>query len=96
MKLTQRQFQFVVNSDVETLVAILCEERQMPLLDAFDCVYNSRIYQKLINARTGLYLQSPDYIYGYLQEELPSAHTKQNSKSKSSNREINRTPSLLA
>lgn len=43
---------------------------KLPLLDAFDKVYGSRIYTKLVNTTTGLYLQSPDYIYDYLKEEL--------------------------
>lgn len=33
-------------------------------------VYNSNIYKKLLNVDTGLYLQSADYIYDYLKEEL--------------------------
>ena len=62
MKLTKSQFQFIVNNDVETMVLYLHKEKDMSLLDAFGKVYNSRIYQKLTDAKTGLYLQSPDYI----------------------------------
>lgn len=69
MKLTKNQFQFVVNSDVETMVYYLQTEQNMTLLDAFDKVYNSRTYEKLMDARTGLYLQSAEYIYDYLCEE---------------------------
>ena len=69
MKLTKNQFQYIVNCDVEILVSYLHEEQGMPLLDAFDKVYNSRIYEKLSNPKTGLYLQSADYIYDYLCEE---------------------------
>ena len=70
MRLTKNQMQFIINCDVEEIVALLQEDYQMPLIDAFDCVYNSKIYQKLINERTGLYLESPVYIYRYLQSEL--------------------------
>ena len=69
MKLTKNQFQYIVNCDVEILVSYLHEKQGMPLLDAFDKVYNSRIYEKLSNPKTGLYLQSADYIYDYLCEE---------------------------
>ncbi len=72
MKLTKNQFQYIVNCDVETLVSYLHKEQGLPLLDAFDKVYNSRVYEKLINAKTGLYLQSADYIYDYLCEEIVS------------------------
>jgi len=70
MRLTKNQLQFIINSDVEQLVAYLQADYQLPLLDAFDKVYGSRIYTKLVNTTTGLYLQSPDYIYDYLKEEL--------------------------
>jgi len=70
MKLTKNQLQFVINCNVEQVVAYLQEDYDLSLIDAFDKVYNSRIYQKLINTNTGLYLQSPDYIYDYLKLEL--------------------------
>lgn len=69
MRLTNNQFQFVVNSDVEALVSFLQEDYHLSLLDAFDRVYNSKTYERLTDRKTGLYLQSPDYIYDYLQEE---------------------------
>ncbi len=71
MRLTKNQFQFIVNSDVESLVHYLHEEHNIPVLEAFDIVYNSRIFEKLNNAKTGLFLQSADYIYDYLCEEHP-------------------------
>ncbi len=74
MKLTKNQFQFVVNCDVEAMVAYLQADQNMPLLDAFDKVYNSRIYEKLVDAKTGLYLQSADYIYDYLCDELTASN----------------------
>ena len=70
MKLTKNQFQFVVNCDVEAMVAYLQADQKIPLLEAFDKVYNSRIYTKLVDAKTGLYLQSADYIYDSLCDEL--------------------------
>ena len=50
MKLTKNQFQFIVNSDVEMLVLYLQSEQNMSLLEAFDRVYNSRVYEKLMDA----------------------------------------------
>lgn len=70
MRLTKNQLQFIINCDVERLVELLQQERGMSMLDAFDCVYNSRIYKKLINTDTGLYIQSAEYIYDYLEKEI--------------------------
>lgn len=69
MRLSKNKFQFIVNSDVELLVSYLQEDNGMTLLEAFDAVYTSAIYEKLTNPNTGLYLQSADYIYDYLKEE---------------------------
>lgn len=57
MKLTKNQFQFVVNCDVEAMVAYLQADPNLPLLDAFDKVFNSRTYEKLIDVENGLYSQ---------------------------------------
>ena len=64
------EFQFVMDCNVEALVSYLLEDFGMSIAEAFDKVYNSRIYEKMIDKRTGLYLQSPAYIYCYLKEEL--------------------------
>jgi len=74
MSITQDQLQFIINSDVEQMVSRLQGEMGMPLDDAFSCVYNSNIYKKLLNVDTGLYLQSADYIYDYLIEEMDYAN----------------------
>lgn len=70
MRLNKNQFLFIVNSDVEQLVSFLQEDYSMSLLDAFDVVYTSDIYERLVNPKTGLYLQSADYIYDYLKDEM--------------------------
>ena len=70
MNITPDQLQFIINSDVEHIVSRLQSENGMLLDAGFSCVYNSNTYKKLLNVDTGLYLQSADYIYDYLKEEL--------------------------
>lgn len=70
MRLTNNQLQFILNSDVEELVAMLSEDNDMPIAEAFSVVYNSKTYEKLVDTKTGLYLQSPEYQYEYLKEEI--------------------------
>lgn len=62
--------QFIINSDVEQIAKYLEDDYNLSIIDALDKIYNSAIYQKLLNSKTGLYLQSPSYIYSYLQDEL--------------------------
>ena len=69
MKLDNKKIEFIINCDIEEMASLLQEEYGMDLLKAFDTIYNSKIYQKLTNTETGLYIQSPLYIYNYLKEE---------------------------
>ena len=78
MKLSKNKYQFIVNNDVELLVSFLQEDKSMTLLEAFDIVYSSAIYEKLMNPNTGLYLQSAEYIYDYLKEEMGDRTTIEN------------------
>ena len=49
------------------------EERGMSMQEAFDKVYNSRLFEKLNDPKTGLYFQSSGYVYSYLLDELDKA-----------------------
>ncbi len=70
MKLNENQFQFIINSNVEQIAFYLQEDYELSVIEALDKIYNSKIYDKLQNPQTGLYLQSPDYIYDYLKAEM--------------------------
>ncbi len=70
MKLTKAQRQFIINCDVEEMVNVLHSDYHMPLIEAFDVVYNSELYRKLVDTKTGLFIQSPLYQLSYLKEEL--------------------------
>lgn len=70
MKLDNPKIEFIINCDVEEIVSLLQEDYGMDMLDAFDTIYNSKIYKKLTDTETGLYVQSPLYIYEYLKEEI--------------------------
>lgn len=49
MKLCHNEIEFIINCDVEKIVSLLQEDYGMTILDAFDTIYNSRIYKKLID-----------------------------------------------
>lgn len=44
MRLTKKQIQFIINCDVEEIVSFLQEDYNMPVIEAFDKVYNSELY----------------------------------------------------
>ena len=72
--MNENEFQFVMDCDVESLVSFLQEDYHLPLPEAFEQVYGSKIFEKLKDRKTGLYLQSPAYIYTFLKEELHKQH----------------------
>ena len=42
----------------------------MSMEQALGVVFNSDIYQKIMNDKTRFYYQSPLYVYAYLDQEL--------------------------
>ncbi len=52
------------------LVTMLVENMGMTLQEALDSLYNSDTYAKLKDPRTGLYFQSPVYVYNILHNEV--------------------------
>ena len=57
------------------LAVMLVEDYQISIPEALDILYNSETYEKLQDTRTGLYFQSPVYVYDFLQNELKNGKT---------------------
>ena len=70
MNVSQAEFQNMKEEIVKDLIARLMDERGLSMQEAFDLVYNSRLFEKLSDPKTGLYFQSSGYVYSYLQEEM--------------------------
>ncbi len=52
------------------LLALLVERFGYSLPHALDALYTSQVLDKLMDAETGLYFQSPGYVFSYLEAEL--------------------------
>lgn len=68
----QVEFQNMKDDIVKDMISRLMEERGLSMQDAFDKVYNSRLFEKLCDPKTGLYFQSSGYVYSFLLDELPT------------------------
>ena len=66
----RKEFDLVVKMIVDQMVSFLMEDYDMPMLEAFDKIYNSQIFERLQDKDTGLYLRSAAYNYEYLKKEL--------------------------
>ena len=60
----------MVETMTRDLVARLMEERSLTMREAMDIVYSSRTYEALQNLKTGLYFQSPAYVFDELTKEI--------------------------
>jgi len=63
---TDKEFKYLKDLVTARMIQILTEERGYSLEDAIDRVYTSPIYEKLSDASTGLFFQSPRYVLSYL------------------------------
>lgn len=60
---------YLVDRAVDKMTEYLIQDYNLKIDQALDFIYNSDTYQKLINNQTGLYVQSPAYIYQLLESE---------------------------
>ena len=62
---------------VQDLVEMHAEARGIEYDEAMRIIYASDVYDKLTDTETGLYRESPGYVYGLLQDELNFGHIVQ-------------------
>ncbi|MBQ2787342.1 MAG: hypothetical protein IJF00_05215 [Bacteroidaceae bacterium] len=70
MKLSEGQIKMMQEDMYAELIQILMEEYGYSLEKAMDTLYNSDTFARLQDANTGLYYQSPGYVYSFLNSEL--------------------------
>ena len=73
--MTATDRQFLIESLCEDIVPMIMEEYQLTDKDAFDKLYKDKLYKsttfsKVEDPETGLYYQSPVYVFDMLKEEF--------------------------
>lgn len=63
-------FQYMVECTTRDVISLLIELNCMQMAEALDKMYNSRTYENLQKEDTGLYIQSPEYVYEELMHEI--------------------------
>ena len=63
---TPQEFKYLKEQVTARMIQILTEERGSSLEEAIYKGYTSSIYEKLSDASTGLFFQSPRYVLSYL------------------------------
>lgn len=68
--MTKKQInQYLVDKAIDDITSYLVQDYKLGIDQAIDFIYNSDTYQKLVTPQTGLYVQSPAYIYQLLENE---------------------------
>ena len=65
-----KETKFLIDTLTKNLVLMVMEEFDYTIPDAMDAVYNSQLYEKILDLETGLYYQSAGYNYELLRNEL--------------------------
>lgn len=62
--------EYQIECTTRDLAAYLMRDFSFDMEQALRTVYNSQLYQKLCEPKSGLYFQSPLYVYDYLKNEI--------------------------
>lgn len=68
--MSESDFKYMVEALAADLAELLSKDFGMNVSEALDALYNSTTYDRLLDPRTGLYFQSPLYVYSFLEAEL--------------------------
>lgn len=63
-------FEYMNECMTRDIVTMLVEKEHLSIAEAMNVFYNSRTFENLNNPETGLYFQSPIYVYDTLLKEL--------------------------
>ncbi len=68
--MTTGDFNYMKEAVTADLAELLAQDFEMSIAEALDALYGSETYTKLCDPATGLYFQSTQYIYSFLNNEL--------------------------
>ena len=64
------EIKFLIDTLTKNLVLRVINEFGLTIKESLDAVYNSQLYDKILDLDTGLYYQSAGYNYQLLRREL--------------------------
>lgn len=65
-----KESSYLIECLAKDLVLLLIKRRGLDMKTALRTLYTSDTYAKLTDTRTGLYYQSPRYVYDFLEKEI--------------------------
>ena len=64
------EIDYMIDAMAADLIALLMERKGWDMDKACDVLYNTDTFAKLSDSKTGLFYQSPLYVYSYLDNEI--------------------------
>ncbi|MCQ2311466.1 MAG: hypothetical protein MJZ64_06940 [Paludibacteraceae bacterium] len=61
---------FIIDTLLAELVQLIMKYQNVDMQTALDTLYNSSLYEKIMDIETGLYLQSADYNYELINHHI--------------------------
>lgn len=55
---------------IQDIVDMIATDQKIEYDEAMNRLYNSEIFEKLQDQETGLYLESPEYVYDLFKDEM--------------------------
>ena len=65
---------FLIAYAIDRMAEFLIEDYGLSITESLKFIYNSDTYQKLVKTTTGLYEQSPSYVYELLEKEYKTGN----------------------
>ena len=75
-KLTPAQIQLLKDELSTERAGFLVDDYHYTPQEAIDVLYTSETFERLQDDATGLYYQSPGYVYSFLQNEINTAKVR--------------------
>ena len=75
-RLTPEQIQLLKDELTTELAGYLVDDYHFTPEEAIDVLYTSETFERLQDNATGLYYQSPGYVYSFLDNELKKARVE--------------------
>lgn len=63
-------FDYMNECMTRDVISMLVEKKGLAISDAMELFYNSQTFEKLSDPKTGLYFQSPVYVFDTLEQEM--------------------------
>lgn len=67
----------LVEYSIQNIIDMISTDQNIEYDEAMNKFYNSEVFEKLLDKETGLYLESPEYVYDLFKDEMNFGHIVQ-------------------